>query len=171
MDYFQHHEQITIALMVLNNPKAKAAERARKYLVPVLFYNKLQWAESQAIADELLDTGIDYIVLAGFLWQIPMPIVKAFEDRILNIHPALLPYYGGKGMYGHHVHQAVLQSKETSSGMTIHLVNEEYDKGRVLLQATCEVKAEDSPSTLAERVLHLEHRYYKLVVEDYILNH
>ena len=113
----------------------------------------------------------DYLILAGFLWLIPAYMVKAFPDRIINIHPALLPKFGGKGMYGNNVHKAVIDSKENESGITIHLVNEEYDKGKILFQAKCKVEDEDTPETVAKKIHSLEYEHFPRVIEDYIKSH
>ncbi|MEM7298763.1 MAG: formyltransferase family protein, partial [Bacteroidota bacterium] len=113
--------------------------------------------------------GADYIILAGFLWLIPDYLVKAFPNKIINIHPALLPKFGGKGMYGQHVHEAVIAAGEQESGITIHLVNEDYDKGKILFQARCDVVPDDTPDTLAKKIHALEYEHFPKVIENYIL--
>jgi phosphoribosylglycinamide formyltransferase-1 len=118
--------------------------------------------------DVLLEHSTDLVVLAGFLWLIPENILKAFPNRILNIHPALLPSYGGKGMYGHKVHEAVIANKEVKSGITIHLVNKEYDSGGVLFQAECPVLIDDTPDSLATRIHQLEYKHFPHVIEEYL---
>ena len=169
MSFFQHLVDIQVTLMVVNKKGIQAPERAKKYQVPVLFINREDWQNESILITELQKAEIDFIVLAGFLWKIPSKLIQAFPHKIINIHPALLPNYGGQGMFGHHVHEAVLANKEELSGITIHLVDEEYDHGRMLLQATCEVREDDNASSLASRIHALEHTYYKIVVEQYIL--
>jgi phosphoribosylglycinamide formyltransferase-1 len=112
--------------------------------------------------------GIDFIVLAGYMKLIPEWIVFRYKDKIVNIHPALLPKYGGKGMYGNHVHEAVIAAGETESGITIHLVNSKYDEGKILFQTTCPVSPDETPETLATKIHRLEHRHYPIVIEQYI---
>jgi phosphoribosylglycinamide formyltransferase-1 len=114
---------------------------------------------------------IDWIVLAGFLWLVPLSLIRAFPDKIVNIHPALLPKYGGKGMYGARVHEAVVEAKETSTGMTIHLVNEEYDKGKIIFQASCSLTPNDTAAEVAHKVQALEHAHFASVIEKLILKH
>jgi phosphoribosylglycinamide formyltransferase-1 len=118
----------------------------------------------------LKEKGVDWIVLAGFLWKIPNTIISVYPNKIINIHPALLPKYGGKGMYGKHVHQAVLDAGEKKSGITIHIVDEIYDHGRIVFQAECSVDATDSADALAKKVQQLEHRYFAPIVEQLILS-
>jgi phosphoribosylglycinamide formyltransferase-1 len=114
----------------------------------------------------LVDRDIDFVVLAGFLWLVPDYLLIAFENKMINIHPALLPKYGGKGMYGNHVHAAVIENKENESGMTIHMVNKEYDEGNIVFQARCEVKSDDTPEILASRIHQLEYEHFPVVVEQ-----
>jgi phosphoribosylglycinamide formyltransferase-1 len=113
-----------------------------------------------------LDAGISLVVLAGFLWLVPADLIRAFPDRMINIHPALLPGYGGKGMYGRYVHEAVLKNKDTESGISIHYVNEIYDDGKIIFQEKCEVKPDDTPESLAQRIHALEYEYYPKVIEQ-----
>jgi len=169
MSFFQHRVDIQVTLMVVNKKGIQASDRAKKYQVPVMFVNREDWQNESLLIAELKKAEIDFIVLAGFLWKIPSKLIQTFPHKIINIHPALLPKYGGQGMYGHHVHQAVIANKEELSGITIHLVDEEYDHGRMLLQATCEVQSDDTAQSLASRIHALEHTYYKIVVEQYIL--
>jgi phosphoribosylglycinamide formyltransferase-1 len=119
--------------------------------------------------DELKTRQVNFIVLAGFLWKIPLALIKAFSKHIINIHPALLPNYGGKGMYGRFVHEAVISNKEKESGISIHYVDELYDHGEIIFQAKCEVKADDTPETLARRIHELEHEHYARVIEKLLL--
>jgi len=166
--YFQHHPQVRTELILTNNPHAGVLERAGRLQIPAVVFNRKDFCESGHILDILSVQGIDFIILAGFLWLIPLNLLEHFHGRILNIHPALLPRYGGKGMYGRHVHEAVLRNREKESGITIHLVNEIYDAGKILFQATCPVLEEDTPETLAARVHELEYKYFPGVTEKYI---
>ncbi|MEQ8812272.1 MAG: formyltransferase family protein, partial [Imperialibacter sp.] len=112
---------------------------------------------------------IDWVVLAGFLWLIPDNLIKAFPDKIINIHPALLPKFGGKGMYGDRVHQAVIQAGEKDSGITIHLVNEKYDEGKILFQASCDIEKDETPQSLAAKIHQLEYAYFPQVIHDQVI--
>jgi len=171
MAHFASDDVIEVGLMVVNKVGIKAIERANNYGVPVHSVTTDTWRTPELLLGVLSEYNIDYLILAGFLWKIPVEFINQFPDRIINIHPSLLPKYGGKGMYGHHVHQAVLENKEMQSGITIHVVNAEYDKGRILLQASCLVAVDaDTADTLAARIHKLEHLYYKYVVAHYILN-
>lgn len=167
--YFNGHEEISVAYFLTNNPEAGVIQRGKKLGIPTLVFSKKNFAESTQIVDFLISQKIDLVVLAGFLWLIPTSLIKAFPDKIINIHPALLPKYGGKGMWGHHVHEAVVANKETESGISIHLVNEKYDEGKILFQSKCQVSPEDSPEDVAAKVLKLEHEHFARVVEK-VLN-
>lgn len=160
------HKRINVSLIVSNKPEAGVLNIAAAYQVPTLIINRESFLKGNAYVDELKSAGINFIVLAGFLWKVPEKLVAAFPGKIVNIHPALLPKYGGKGMYGHFVHEAVINNKETESGITIHLVDEQYDHGARLFQATCPVLSTDTPDTLAQRIHHLEHAHFPRVVED-----
>ena len=168
MEHFRDHQAAEVAIVLSNKPDAKVLERALKFGVPRRVFNRAVFYDSPEIVDLLQEINIDLVVLAGFLWLIPSGLLKAFEGRIVNIHPALLPRYGGKGMYGLKVHEAVIQNKDKESGITIHLVNEEYDRGEHLLQKKCPVYPDDTPETLAERVHRLEYEYYPRVIEDFV---
>lgn len=170
-------EDIVVSLIVSDNPKARVLERATRAGVPSVIVDCRKPAkENKEPADNMyrldsedfvsfLRERAGFIVLAGFLRMIPSSIIKAYPDKIVNIHPALLPNYGGKGMYGSRVHEAVIKNREKQSGITIHLVNERYDEGKILFQRECEVKAGDAPESLAARIHELEHKYYPEVVE------
>jgi phosphoribosylglycinamide formyltransferase-1 len=134
-----------------------------------LLIERKKFFEGNHYADELRNAGITFIVLAGFLWKLPAPLIKAYQNKIINIHPALLPKYGGKGMYGHSVHEAVIKTAEKESGITIHYVDELYDHGQHIFQTTCPVLPEDTPENLAKRIQFLEHEYYPKVIEEVIL--
>lgn len=166
--YFHHHNTIRVALIVCNKPGAGVIKIAEKEKIPVLLIEKEKFFHGDAYIKELQQLGVDLIVLAGFLWKIPPAFIKAFPGRIINIHPALLPKYGGKGMYGRFVHQAVIDNKETESGITIHYVDEVYDHGKIIFQATCPVEANDTASSLAEHIAILEHEHYPKVIERVI---
>ncbi|MCF8237459.1 MAG: phosphoribosylglycinamide formyltransferase [Saprospiraceae bacterium] len=169
-EHFQERKDVNIALLVSNKPGAPVVTFAGEQHIPVRIMTRDDLLNPQVLVQELLDSGIDLIVLAGFLWKIPHLLIQAFPDRIMNLHPALLPRYGGKGMYGMRVHEAILQAKEKESGITIHLVNEEYDEGRILFQARCPVHAEDRPEDLAERIHQLEHQHLPFIIDLYLSN-
>ncbi len=166
--YFNQHSSIKVTAAFVNNQKAGVIEKMKKRNIPVILFDREMFYEKQLVLDELEKHEIDFIVLAGFLWKVPEKIVEDFESRIVNIHPALLPGYGGKGMYGHFVHKAVIENKEKVSGITIHLVNQDYDKGCILFQATCPVLDTDTPESLANRVHTLEYLHFPRVIEAWI---
>ncbi|AQG81133.1 phosphoribosylglycinamide formyltransferase [Spirosoma montaniterrae] len=168
--YFANGTDVEITLVLTNNPKAGVIERSRRGFgcglhVPVLTFDRAAFHESDRIIKILKNQQIDLIVLAGFMWLIPAGLVRAFPNQMVNIHPALLPRFGGKGMYGHHVHEAVVAAGETESGITIHYVNEHYDEGQVIFQARCPVSATDTPDDVARKVQALEHEHYPKIVE------
>lgn len=142
-------KQISVTLVVSNNPKSGVLEIARKHQIATLLIEKEQFFKGNAYVDELKEAGVQFIVLAGFLWKIPPALIQAFPHCIINIHPALLPKYGGKGMYGHLVHEAVIKNREKESGITIHYVDEVYDHGKIIFQATCPVLSDDDAASLA----------------------
>ncbi len=170
MEKFQDHPTISVRLVLSNNPDAYILSRARQFHIPTLTFSRPELYQSNHIMDILSVQGIDYIVLAGFLWLIPAYILKAYPNRIVNIHPALLPNYGGKGMYGRRVHEAVIAAGEKESGISIHYVNEKYDDGEIIFQAKCPVESGDTPETLAARILELEHEHYPEVIEKVVLD-
>lgn len=156
--------QIEPALIITNNPSAGVLSIAEKEQIPSLVMSSKELGLPENI-QRLKDLGTNLIILAGYLKKIPATLVKEFEDKIINIHPALLPKYGGKGMYGIHVHEKVVEMKEIETGITIHYVNEVYDEGQILLQARCKVFGADTPKEVAQRVLKLEHYYFPRVIE------
>jgi len=164
------HPSIKVAVVVCNKPGAGVISIAEKAGIPVLMIEKEQFFRGNNYVDELQRYDIDWIVLAGFLWKVPVGLIAAFADRIINIHPALLPKYGGKGMYGKHVHEAVRAANETETGITIHFVDEYYDHGKIILQEKCTVTAEDDADSIAAKVHALEHQYFPGAVEKVILN-
>lgn len=168
IEYFNDQRGISVALILANRPDAKVLDLGPENGIPTLVLQRKAFYEHRTLLKELKDLQIDYIILAGFLWLIPDYLVRAFPRRILNIHPALLPKYGGKGMYGIHVHRAVAQAGEEESGITIHYVNERYDEGAIIYQATCALNPADEPEDIAKKVLKLEHHYYPRVIHQVI---
>ena len=169
-EYFREKSAlITVDLILSNKPDAWVLERARTLSVSCVSFSRHEFYESNRIPDLLKEHTIEYVILAGFLWLVPDSLLKAYSGRILNIHPALLPGYGGKGMYGMKVHEAVISNGDKESGISIHLVNEHYDEGQILFQSKCSIEKTDTPESLAERIHALEYRYFPEVIEEYIL--
>jgi len=166
--HFQHHPYIEVKLVLSNNPEAYGLERARKFSIPSKVFTRGQFRESEEVLRWLQEVEITHIVLAGFLWLMPSYLIKAFPHRIINIHPALLPKFGGKGMYGMKVHEAVKASADAQTGITIHEVDEKYDEGRTLYQSVIEVDPSDTPKEIAEKVQRLEHLHYPRVIEEWV---
>ncbi len=164
IDHFRNSAPVKIALIVCNNPAAGVLNIAAKENIPSLLIEKKRFAAGDAYLPELAKHHIDFIVLAGFLWKIPAILINRYPNKIVNIHPALLPKYGGKGMYGSKVHEAVMAAKEKESGISIHYVDELYDHGNIILQATCTIDENDSPELLAQKIHALEHKYYPEVI-------
>lgn len=170
VNYFTEDKNVHISLVLCNNPKAFVLERARKMSIETVVFDRETFNTTDKIVNILADHKTDLIVLAGFLWLIPDNILKAYEGKIINIHPSLLPKYGGKGMFGDKVHRAVVENKETESGITIHYVNEHFDQGEVIYQAKCVVNPEDSPDDVANKVHALEYKYFPEIIEEVLLN-
>lgn len=167
--YFNNDKRVKIKLVITNNDEAGVVARAERYKKNVQIISKAALEEYTSQIIEFLKTeGIDIIVLAGFLLKLPEQLVKAFPNQIINIHPALLPKHGGKGMYGHHVHKAVIANGEKESGITVHFVNEEYDKGEIILQAKCDVADGETPESLSAKVRKLEFEYLPKALEKLI---
>jgi phosphoribosylglycinamide formyltransferase 1 len=166
--YFKDHPVVEVSLLLSNNAEAYALERAKKFGIPAATFNKKDFREPQIILDRLRDKGVTHIVLAGFLWLIPDHLIKAFPHRIINIHPSLLPNYGGKGMYGMKVHETVKLMQDKETGITIHEVSEKYDEGKILFQAKCVVDASDTSEQIAHKVHQLEYKHYPRVIEQWI---
>ncbi|PIQ27754.1 MAG: phosphoribosylglycinamide formyltransferase [Bacteroidetes bacterium CG18_big_fil_WC_8_21_14_2_50_41_14] len=164
--FFRENGLAEVTLVITNNPKAGVLERCHRLEVNTMVASRDDFYNNQLIFNKLKNIHPDLIVLAGFLWLIPAEIIRAFRDRIINIHPALLPAYGGKGMYGHHVHEAVIAAKEEKSGITIHFVNEKYDQGDILFQADTLITPDDTPESLAEKIHQLEYRYFPEIIES-----
>lgn len=166
--HFAQSDTVEVATVISNTAKAPAIERLKPLGVEVEVWGRDTWRDQRAIAKYLTDLKVDAIVLAGFLAIIGEPLLKAFPDRIVNIHPALLPKHGGKGMWGHHVHEAVLRDGDKESGITIHLVNDQVDGGAILEQHRCPVMPGDTPDTLAARVHQLEYQYFPSAVDHFL---
>ena len=165
--YFKEKSDIVISLIAANKADAYVLERAQKLSIPSVVFSRTDMMEGKLEA-LLAEKQIDFVVLAGFLLKIPASLVKAYPNRIINIHPALLPAYGGKGMYGMNVHKAVVAAGEKESGITIHYVNEHYDEGAIIFQAACELTADDRPEDVAQKVHQLEYAHFPQVIEQAI---
>ena len=170
IDHFRRHASIKISLIVCNKSGAGVLGIAKKEEIPTLLLEKERFFRGDAYVEELRERKIDFLVLAGFLWKIPTNLVKAYSGSILNIHPALLPKYGGKGMYGQFVHEAVILAKETETGITIHYVDELYDHGHIVFQARFPLEASDTPESLAQKVHTLEHEHFPRIIEQVVSN-
>lgn len=169
IEYFERSETADVALVVCNKKGAGVVNIAAAAGVPVLLIEKEKFQKDGYVV-ELKEAGIDFIVLAGFLWKIPQPVINAWPRKIVNIHPALLPRYGGKGMYGHYVHESVLNAGDVESGITIHYVDEHYDNGDIIFQTACPIVDGDSAETLAQRIHTLEHLHYPRVIDELLHN-
>ena len=167
--YFKQHPSIEVAALFSNNSESFALERAKKFGIPVCLFDRKQLKETKVVLDWLKEKRVTHIVLAGFMWLIPDYLVKAYPNKIINIHPALLPKFGGKGMYGMRVHQSVKTAGERETGITIHLVNDKYDEGEILFQEKCEVWEDDTAESIANKVHQLEYAHYPAVIEKWIL--
>jgi phosphoribosylglycinamide formyltransferase 1 len=167
-DYFRDNEYIHVSLILSNKPDAFVLERANNLGIPSFVFNRKNFYESDAILEVLQDYQIDFIVLAGFLWFVPGNILKAFPGRIINIHPALLPKHGGKGMYGEKVHQSVIAEGDKRTGITIHFVNDHYDEGEIIFQDSFEVMPGDTAESIAQKVHLLEYKHFPRVIEEVV---
>jgi len=168
--YFSNKKSGKVKLVLSNRREALVLKRAEALKVNSCYFDRDDFYTSGKILNMLTENGIDFIVLAGFLWLVPGSILERYERLIVNIHPALLPRYGGKGMYGDRVHRAVLENKDTESGITIHYVNRDYDEGDIIFQARCKVEGNDTVETLSARVHVLEYEHYPEIIESLILN-
>ena len=168
-EYFVNNPEVEIANVVCNNPKAYSIERAKNLGIPLRMITKQDF-HSEAFVQEMQALDVDLIVLAGFLWKVPEALIKAFPKRIVNIHPALLPKYGGKGCYGEHVHEAVVAAKEAQSGITVHYVNELYDSGEIILQARVSLDEKETPDSLAAKIHQLEQAYFPVAIEQVLFS-
>ncbi len=164
--FFQNRDNASVIRVLTNNPHAKVLDRCKKLKVSALSFNKTAFTETDDVLNILKVNKPDLIILAGFLWKFPEKILKDFPNKVINVHPALLPKFGGKGMYGMHVHQAVINNKETETGITIHYVNENYDEGAIIFQSKCEVLASDTAQDVADKIHELEMKHFPEVVDQ-----
>ena len=168
IDHFRESNRVKVALIVCNNPLAGVLQIAKKEKINSLLIERQRFIKGDAYLPELEAVNIEFVVLAGFLWKIPQGLIEAYPRRIINIHPALLPGYGGKGMYGQFVHEAVIAAGEKESGITIHYVDEHYDHGDIIFQEKCGISADDTPHSLAQKIHALEHRHFPSVIESVV---
>ncbi|MDX1830055.1 MAG: phosphoribosylglycinamide formyltransferase [Lutibacter sp.] len=166
--YFKNHVNIKVSMVLTNNAKAKVIDRAKKLDITSIVFSREDFYDTNFVLN-VLKKNADFIVLAGFLWKVPEFILNEFSNKIINIHPALLPKYGGKGMYGMHVHKAVVENKEKESGITIHYVNKNYDEGNIIFQEKFEVLESDSAESVAQKIHILEQDNFPKVIEKVIL--
>lgn len=171
IEYFNQTKTAIVTNVLCNNPTAKVFERCEKLNVDCSLFEKEDFFKENTLLHFLLQEQTDFIILAGFLWKIPKNILTAFPNKIINIHPALLPKYGGKGMYGMHVHRAVKSNNESETGITIHYVNEHYDEGAIIFQAKTILSSEDTPETIAQKIHVLEQTHFPKIIENVLLNH
>jgi len=167
IDHLQERESIVVAAILSNKHESGIVKSAHKMDLPCLVFTRKDFYNSSIVLEFLEDHQIDYLILAGFLWLIPANLIESYSNKIINIHPALLPKYGGRGMYGMHVHRAVKENGDHYSGITIHLVNEKYDEGRILLQTKIKLEPSDNPEQIASKVLKLEHHFFPRVLSAY----
>jgi phosphoribosylglycinamide formyltransferase-1 len=167
--YFKDHPGIRTVALLSNNSQAYALTRAQNHGISTVVFDRGEFNDG-TVLKKLKNFNVTHVVLAGFLWLIPQEILKAYQGRMINIHPSLLPAFGGKGMYGRKVHEAVKASGATETGITIHEVNEKYDEGRVVFQRSVAITLDDNPDTIAEKVHKLEHQYFPAVIESWIKN-
>jgi phosphoribosylglycinamide formyltransferase-1 len=167
--FFQNNDKVSVIQVLTNNPHAKVLERAKNLNISALSFNRVAFFKTDDVLNILKASKPDLIILAGFLWKFPQFILNTFPGKVINIHPALLPKFGGKGMYGMYVHQAVVMNKETETGITIHYVNENYDEGATIFQAKCAVLPTDTPEDVAAKIHKLEMEHFPKVV-DKLLN-
>ena len=164
--HFANHSDIRVSLIISSRQDAYVLERANNHDIPSLVLVRNSFQETPQLLESLKKVNINFIVLAGFMWLVPSYLVNAYPNKIVNLHPALLPKYGGKGMYGSHVHKAVIAASEKESGITIHYVNQNYDDGAIIAQKTCAVASNDTVDSLAEKIHALEHEHFPKVIED-----
>lgn len=167
-EYFAGRDDVQVACIIYNKRDAYIAERARNLGIEARYFGRADFYENGKVLDYLREKEADWVILAGFLWLVPQEILRAYPGRVINIHPALLPKYGGKGMYGHHVHEAVVSHHESESGITIHIVDEHYDRGTTLFQAKCQVTPDDDADTLAAKIHLLEKEHFPRVIDETI---
>jgi phosphoribosylglycinamide formyltransferase 1 len=167
-EYFESSTEIFVKIIMCNNPQAGVIDRAKKLDIPCYVFDKETFKAGEVLSI-LKENDVDFIILAGFLWLIPKSFIEAFPSKIINLHPALLPKYGGKGMYGHYVHEAVIDNHEKESGITIHYVNEAYDEGTIIFQAKYEIAPTDSAIDIATKGQLLEHKHFPEIIEKVVL--
>ncbi|NPD47772.1 MULTISPECIES: phosphoribosylglycinamide formyltransferase [unclassified Lentimicrobium] len=164
--FFLQSENISVELVLTNNANAKVIERAAKLDIPVVVFNRSDFYGDEIVLESLIEHKIDLVVLAGFMWLVPSYLIQNYPLNIINIHPALLPKYGGKGMYGDYVHQAVSEAREKESGITVHYVNEKYDDGDIIFQKSIEIEEGEDPDSIAQKIHTLEYEYFPKVIKD-----
>ncbi len=169
IEYFSSKDDVEISLILSNKTDAFVLERAKNYNVPTFTFTSKELKETEIVLESLINHKIDFIVLAGFLLMIPEYLIKKYPNKIINIHPALLPKYGGKGMYGSKVHESVIEAKDKESGITIHYVNANYDEGQIIFQAKCNIDKNDNPESLAQKIHKLEYEFFPKTIEDVII--
>ncbi len=170
IQHFEGHPDITVKVILSNKKNAYVLERAEKHNITSQVFSREDFYNSSNVTDILEKSEVHWIVLAGFLWLIPISLIENYKNKIINIHPSLLPKYGGKGMYGKHVHQSVFDNMEAESGITIHYVNEAYDEGQVIFQKSITLDVCDTPDIIAKKVQTLEHQYFPKIIENTILS-
>lgn len=168
-EYFSGNNAVEVACIIYNKRDAYIATRAHNLGIEAVYFGRDDFYNSDRVVNYLRERRIDWVILAGFLWLVPQNILQAYPQRVINIHPALLPKHGGRGMYGERVHESVIASHETESGITIHIVDENYDRGTTLFQARCAVNPDDTPDTLAHKVHELEYQYFPQIIEKTVL--
>lgn len=168
IEYFKENTLIEVGIVISNKSAALALEKAQKREVKTLVFNNDTFKKKGEVLDVLQSLSINFIVLAGFLMKVPSEIIHAYPNKIVNIHPSLLPKFGGKGMYGRHVHRSVIDAQEEESGISIHFVNEEYDQGDIIFQSRVKVNKTDTLESLAKKIQHIEQRYFPRVIEEVI---
>ena len=170
IEYFEKNSVADVTLVVSNKTDALAVEKAQNKGVKTIVFNNESFKKNGEVLDYLRSESIDFIVLAGFLMKVPNDIIHAYPKKIVNLHPSLLPKFGGKGMYGNRVHRAVVEAQEPESGISIHYINEEYDEGAIIFQAKVSIEKKDSVEVLAQKIQQLEHRFFPKVIEQVISN-
>ncbi len=168
--HFENSNTSQVKVVFTNNSKAGVINRAHELFIDVHIISRNDLYDTNKVLNIIKQYNIDLIILAGFLWLIPESLINIFENRILNIHPALLPNYGGKGMYGIRVHEAIIAAGDSKSGITIHKVNKHYDKGQILFQADFDIDKNETPQSLADKIHLLEYKHFPIVVEEYIID-
>jgi phosphoribosylglycinamide formyltransferase-1 len=169
VEYFKNNAKIEIGIILSNKKDAFVLERAKCLHIPAISFNRENFYNSEKILNVLKNNEIDFIILAGFLWLIPDYLIQSYTNKIINIHPALLPKYGGKGMYGDNVHKTVFENKETETGISIHFVSEHYDEGKIIFQAKTSIELTDTPESIAQKVHVMEYEYFPKIIEKTIL--